>query len=167
MKAGRGFVAVAACCLSGVLSWSAAPSARTYQTARAVGKRCSTCHTTTRPNITNLNPRGKYYLMHRTLAGYAPPAPDAAKNAQAAQGASRGERVFNSTCALCHGLRGQGTPQGKPLVGSGRRHTTEAQIADVVRNGIKGTTMMSFAKVYSAAEIRDVARYAAQLAAKQ
>ncbi len=45
-----------------------------YAHARAVGKRCSTCHTGTRPAPDNLNDTGRYFLEHRTLSGAPGPA---------------------------------------------------------------------------------------------
>ena len=145
---------------------AAKPAARTYENARAVGKRCSTCHVGTHPAIDNLNDRGKYYLKHRTLDGYTPGAGGESHPA-GAPGVSRGAAIFARTCAPCHGARGEGARLGKPLVGGSRRYTTPAQVEDVVRHGIKGTAMAPFGTVFTDAEIKDVVQHVLALSARR
>ena len=145
---------------------TARPAARTYENARAVGKRCSTCHLGKHPAVENLNDRGKYYLKHRTLDGYRPGAGSEPDPAQA-PGASRGAAVFARTCAPCHGARGEGAPLGKPLTGGNRKYTTRAQVQDVVRHGIKGTAMAPFGTVLTDAEIEDVVQHVLTLSARR
>ena len=145
---------------------AAKPAARTYENARAVGKRCSTCHIGKRPGIDNLNERGKYYLKHRTLDGYKPGAEQESSSAQPA-GPARGDAIFARTCAPCHGAHGEGAPLGKPLVGGNRKYTTPAQVEDVVRHGITGTAMAPFGTVFTDAEIEDVVQHVLALSAKR
>ena len=64
--------------------------AGTYENARAVGKRCSTCHTSTHPGVANLNEVGKYYLVKRTLDGA--PTPGKGGDPLPAPAASRRQR---------------------------------------------------------------------------
>jgi mono/diheme cytochrome c family protein len=134
---------------------AAKPAARTYENARAVGKRCSTCHVGKHPGVENLNERGKYYLTHRTLDGYKPGGP------------ARGAAIFARTCAPCHGAKGEGAPLGRPLVGGNRKYTTPAQVEDVVRHGIKGTAMAPFGTVFGDAEIKDIVQHVLALSAKR
>jgi mono/diheme cytochrome c family protein len=151
-------------------------SARTYEHARALGTRCSTCHTSTRPHVSNLNAAGRHFLKHRTLDGYVPQAPRSASTRPDAQApsadqrkpagqdpASPGVAVFQRTCAVCHGDKGQGTALAKPLTGLPQHARTEAEIAAVVRDGIKGTSMAAFRETLTAKEIASVARYVASL----
>jgi mono/diheme cytochrome c family protein len=153
-------------------------SARTYEHARALGTRCSTCHTSTRPHVSNLNAAGQYFLKHRTLDGYVPEAqprrpPSTGPDAQARSAeqrkpagqdpASPGVAVFQRTCAVCHGDKGQGTALAKPLTGPPQHARTEAEIAALVRDGIKGTSMAAFRETLTAKEIASVARYVASL----
>ena len=143
---------------------AARPAAGTYENARAVGKRCSTCHVGKRPAMDNLNERGKYYLTHRTLDGYKPGARQD-DTPPGAAGPARGAALFARTCAPCHGARGEGAPLGRPLIGGNRKYTTPAQVEDVVRHGIKGTAMAPFGTVFSDAEIKDIVQHVRSLSA--
>ena len=55
-------------------TWAATvgTGARSYEHARAVGTRCSTCHDTHKPGIENLNASGRWFMRHRTLEGFSP-----------------------------------------------------------------------------------------------
>jgi len=56
-----------------------------------------------------------------------------------------GKRVFDSQCAWCHGTNGTGG-NGPMLQRATLRHAaTERSLVDIVRNGIPGTEMPSFA----------------------
>ena len=68
---------VAVCCAAALALAGLATAHRadaSYAHARTVGKRCSTCHTGTRPAPDNLNDTGRYFLEHRTLSGAPGPA---------------------------------------------------------------------------------------------
>lgn len=145
---------------------AARPAADTYENARAVGKRCSTCHVGKHPAMANLNERGKYFLTHRTLDGYTPGATRRPVS-PAAPGAARGAAIFARTCAPCHGLHGEGAPPGKPLVGAARKRVTRAAIEDVVRHGVKGTAMAPFGGVLTDQEITDVVQHVLSLSARR
>ena len=138
-------------------------SARTYEHARQTGKRCSTCHTSKAPHVTNLNPAGQYFLQHRTLEGFTPPAAGQRTGGkpQAAPAAALrpGLAVYNRACVLCHGPGGKGTALAMPLTGERKHARTEALAVAVISGGIDGTAMMAFKGVLSEPEIRDVARY--------
>ena len=64
-----------------------------------------------------------------------PPTPLAA--ATSAPGATRGEQLFNQTCAACHGVRATGTQTGPPLVNKiyEPSHHSDAAFLLAVRNG--------------------------------
>jgi cytochrome c oxidase cbb3-type subunit III len=58
---------------------------------------------------------------------------------------SPGARAFSSTCAGCHGLDGRGSDKGVNIAGSAKvRHFTDAQVSDIISNGIPGTGMPAF-----------------------
>lgn len=135
-----------------------AASARTYEHARQVGKRCSTCHDSKAPHAANLNAVGRYFLEHRTLEGYKPGI--TTKPAQtAAEVDPPGLAVYNRTCVVCHGPGGAGTALAMPLTGERTHATTAAAAVAVITNGIPGTAMGPFKTVLSEREIRAVAEY--------
>jgi mono/diheme cytochrome c family protein len=148
---------------------------RTYAYARALGKRCSTCHTTHRPNASNLNARGRWFMRHRSLEGFTAARAAAEEKAPASAvtlgpadpaappEAQQGSRIFNGICIHCHGKAGAGTPQARPLNLSGVYGDTPEQIADVVRNGIEGTAMQPFKGALKEDQIMAVSRYVAWL----
>ena len=70
-----------------------------------------------------------------SAAASVPPTPLAA--ATSAPGASRGEQLFNQTCAACHGVRATGTQTGPPLVNKiyEPSHHSDAAFLLAVRNG--------------------------------
>jgi mono/diheme cytochrome c family protein len=138
-------------------------SAGTYEHARQTGKRCSTCHTSKAPHVTNLNAAGQYFLQHRTLEGFTPP-PAGQRNADKPQASPAAElrpglAVYNRACVLCHGPGGKGTALAMPLTGERKHARTEALAVEVITGGIDGTAMMAFKGVLSEREIHDVARY--------
>ncbi len=65
------------------------------------------------------------------------PIPTPLAAATAAAGATRGELLFNQTCAACHGARGTGTQTGPPLVNKiyEPSHHSDAAFLLAVRNG--------------------------------
>ena len=143
--------------------------AGTYEHARQTGKRCSTCHTSKAPHVTNLNDAGRYFLQHRTLEGFTPPPAGqrTVDKTQAARAAALrpGLAVYNRACVLCHGPGGKGTALAMPLTGERKHARTEALAVTVITGGIDGTAMMAFQGVLSEREIRDVARYVMTLKA--
>ncbi|MEO6061997.1 MAG: cytochrome c, partial [Thermoflexales bacterium] len=68
-------------------------------------------------------------------AASVPPTPMAVPTS--APGASRGEQLFNQTCAACHGVRGTGNQTGPPLVHKiyEPSHHSDAAFLLAVRNG--------------------------------
>lgn len=155
---------VIGCAAIAVAGWDAVPSARTYEHARLLGKRCSACHDSKKPHLANLNGAGRYFLTHRTLDGYTPAAGRVAQRG-AASSASLGRSVFSRSCSVCHGADGQGTALAKALIGSCQHARTEAAAIQVIRNGIKGTTMAPFGTALKDEEIRAVAKYVMTLKA--
>ena len=161
----------AAVVLAAAMVMGQAASARTYEHARQVGKRCSTCHDSKAPQVANLNAVGRYFLEHRTLDGYKPgPAPGTAKppvgagiTKKPAQNSAEvdppGLAVFDRMCAVCHGPGGTGTALAMPLTGERAHATTVAAAVAVITNGIPDTPMGPFKTVLSEREIRDVAEY--------
>jgi cytochrome c6 len=151
---------------AGLLIWNvrATDAAGTYEHARRLGKRCSTCHDSTKPHLANLNDAGRYFLEHRTLDGYKP-GPSASSGGQPAGGAGSdpGLAVYTRACAVCHGPEGRGTALAAPLTGERNHARTEAEAVGVITNGIDGTAMTSFKSALSEREIRDVARYVMSL----
>jgi cytochrome c oxidase cbb3-type subunit III len=56
-----------------------------------------------------------------------------------------GGRTFNSTCAGCHGLDGRGSDKGVNIAGNDKvRHLSDAQVSEIISNGVPGTGMPAF-----------------------
>lgn len=56
-----------------------------------------------------------------------------------------GGRIFNSTCAGCHGLDGRGSDKGANIAGSVKvRHLSDAEVSAIISNGVPGTGMPAF-----------------------
>ena len=103
-------VGVASAVVVGVVLFAAArPSTATYENARAVGRACASCHSSTHPGPNDLNETGRYFLVQRelpepALAGLQVSAPPGARR-WAAEG-SRGERGVSRGADLRTSLRG-------------------------------------------------------------
>ena len=77
---------------------------------------------------------------------------------------NRGEGIFRKNCVVCHGQRGDGkgpaaatlNPRPKNF---GRSTIGRGQMAEVIRSGIRGTSMVGFGKTLSDNDIQDVAEY--------
>lgn len=166
-------------------TWAATvgTGARSYEHARAVGARCSTCHDTHKPGIENLNARGRWFMRHRTLEGFSPEKAAAQERANArAEPAARtpaggqqhnpagtsadlekGRKVFERVCQACHGARGEGTRMGRPLNQGAFDAEAVGRIAGIIRDGIRGTTMQAYKGRLKEDEIAAVSAYVASL----
>lgn len=79
----------------------------------------------------------------------------------------RGEQLFQKNCAFCHAADGTGKnwigsflePHPRDLTGERVATLTDAQLTDVVRNGIPGTTMSAWRSVLSEEEIAAIVAY--------
>ncbi|PIW28138.1 MAG: cytochrome c class I [Rhodospirillales bacterium CG15_BIG_FIL_POST_REV_8_21_14_020_66_15] len=77
----------------------------------------------------------------------------------------RGRKVYNFRCYFCHGYNGDAATEAaeylspKPADFTTAKHLTAPKIMQVLRHGVKGTAMKSFAKTLSPEEIEDVARF--------
>ena len=93
------------------------------------------------------------------LSALAYPAPMWSQNVQEA--VKQGEQVFNRRCATgyCHGARG--TPAGAPRLAA--RGFDQMFIRNTVIQGVRGTSMPSFAKILSPSELIGVVAYLATL----
>lgn len=75
-----------------------------------------------------------------------------------------GERIFRSNCVVCHGQRGDGkgpaattlNPRPKDFK---RSNISRRQMTEIIRSGIRGTSMVGFGKTLSDNDIQDVAEY--------
>jgi len=52
-----------------------------------------------------------------------------------------GSRLYQSSCAGCHGPAGDGIPGVDLMRGQFRRATSDAEVAAIIRSGVPGTTM--------------------------
>ena len=67
-----------------------------------------------------------------------------------------GERTFRTTCAGCHGLDGQGSGKAPNIATSPKvKRLSDAQLANLITNGIPGTSMPAF-HTLAAAQVRAV-----------
>jgi putative heme-binding domain-containing protein len=74
-------------------------------------------------------------------------------------GPGAGKMVFNSTCAGCHGLDGRGSEKAPNIVSSAKvQHLSDAQISNIVSNGIPGTGMPAFPSL-TGVQLRAVVGY--------
>jgi cytochrome c oxidase cbb3-type subunit 3 len=70
-----------------------------------------------------------------------------------------GQITFASTCAGCHGLDGRGGDKAPNIAGNPKvQHFTDAQLADIISNGVPGTGMPPFHSM-SPAQVRAVVGY--------
>lgn len=72
---------------------------------------------------------------------------------------AQGEAVFNETCAVCHGMEGEGNI-GPALNGSMHAwHHVDSQLRSFIRDGIEGTAMVGHKDHLSDGEIGAVISY--------
>jgi cytochrome c oxidase cbb3-type subunit 3 len=70
-----------------------------------------------------------------------------------------GQLTFASTCAGCHGLDGRGGDKAPNIAGNTKvQHFTDAQLADIISNGVPGTGMPPFHSL-SPAQVRALVAY--------
>ncbi|MGQ9424840.1 cytochrome c oxidase subunit II [Gilvimarinus sp. F26214L] len=73
---------------------------------------------------------------------------------------SRGEGVYNRSCAACHGANGQGVPGAFPAIaGSSVATGAVEDHLDVVVNGVPGTAMQAFGAQLSPVDIAAVVTF--------
>jgi putative heme-binding domain-containing protein len=72
---------------------------------------------------------------------------------------SPGQLTFASSCAGCHGLDGRGSEKAPNIAANVKvQHFTDAQLADIISNGVSGTGMPAF-RALSPAQVRAVVGY--------
>jgi putative heme-binding domain-containing protein len=70
-----------------------------------------------------------------------------------------GKGTFDSTCAGCHGLDGRGSEKAPNIASSAKiQHLADAQLADIVKNGVPGTGMPA-SRSLTAAQVRSLVSY--------
>jgi cytochrome c oxidase cbb3-type subunit 3 len=70
-----------------------------------------------------------------------------------------GQLTFASSCAGCHGLDGRGSEKAPNIAANVKvEHFTDAQLADIISNGVPGTGMPAF-RALSPAQVRAVVGY--------
>ncbi len=80
----------------------------------------------------------------------------------AAQGKTAGRSLFNSKCAMCHGTDGKGFPAlHTPDFTSPKwqASVSNAKIARVIADGVKGTAMPAWGNKLTAAQIQTLVHY--------
>lgn len=88
----------------------------------------------------------------------------ASDDSKAARGTGR--LTYNSACAGCHGLDGSGSDKAINISGSEQiRHLSDAQLTDIISNGVPGTGMPAF-HTLSERQIRAVVGYLRSLQGK-
>jgi len=111
----------------------------TYEHARALGKRCATCHDSVHPGAENLNSTGRFFQVNRRLPGDGGRPPAAPGQLQ-----ESGAAIYKRACATCHGPDGSGTALGPNLLGTLKSEATPEALIAIVRNGVPGTAMVAF-----------------------
>jgi len=150
----RTVVIVAAWILALLLTPFAGLAGGTYEHARATGKRCATCHDSVRPDVTNLNTTGRFFLVNRRL-------PREGESTAPAPGQTResGAAVYDRACATCHGPEGKGTALATSLMGTLEHGDTRDALRTIVRDGVPGTAMVAFAGILSDDQIDRVVQH--------
>jgi cytochrome c oxidase cbb3-type subunit 3 len=97
--------------------------------------------------------RALFILILSTLPALAQPSP-----------AEHGKQVYDAHCTACHGANGNAGERAPAIVISAaatalRGERTEAQILDIVRNGIPGTGMPAWKARLSEADILSIGAY--------
>ena len=86
-------------------------------------------------------------------------------NSFAQQATPDGQATYNSTCAGCHGLDGRGSDKAVNIASAEMRHLTDAQLADIIANGVPETGMPGFRNL-SEPQIGALVRYLRSLQGK-
>ncbi len=78
-----------------------------------------------------------------------------------AQAIEQGRDIYNRTCTTCHGPDGAGGEMGPALGAPARRYalSTDAQIFDAIKSGIRGTSMPAFGSRLPDTDVWKVAAY--------
>ena len=93
-------------------------------------------------------------------ATQAPPKPAPKTDTAAKAGKPSGIDVYKAQCLICHGAAGDSPlPNMSFADGVWKHGTTTKELAEVVRNGVKGTLMLPFKDRLSDPEILAVAAY--------
>lgn len=71
---------------------------------------------------------------------------------------ARGEKVYNSTCAACHGAKGEGGV-GKPIAGSKLATGPIEEHLNIAANGKPGTAMQAFGGILNDLDLAAVITY--------
>lgn len=71
---------------------------------------------------------------------------------------ARGEKIYNSTCAACHGAKGEGGV-GKPIAGSKIATGPIEEHLKVAANGRPGTAMQAFGGILNDLDLAAVVTY--------
>jgi len=81
------------------------------------------------------------------------------------EASARGERLFNITCASCHGTDGYGSPMAPALNNALFLDTTsDAAMRQIIAMGVSGTVMPAWGGRFSDAQINDIIAYLRSLA---
>lgn len=101
----------------------------------------------------------KLATINKQLAGLALSAVLAGFSANALAGLSEGLTLFNSFCAVCHGVTGEGQAMGKSLIDDSAKALDDLELLAVIRNGREGTGMAAWGDSFSPEELLDTANY--------
>ena len=154
MRAGPFTCIIAALLLLGLSSLAAG----TYEHARAVGKRCATCHDSLHPNATNLNATGRFFLVNRRL-----PLEGESTEGTRPSSEETGADLYKRACATCHGTDAKGTALGPSLAGTLKHGDSAQQLRSVVRSGVPQTAMVAFAGTLSDEQIERIVEHVLDL----
>jgi cytochrome c oxidase cbb3-type subunit III len=79
---------------------------------------------------------------------------------------NRGQQIFTSSCAQCHGLDGKGSERAPNIADrSNIQRLSDSQISHIVENGVPGTGMPAF-RSFGNSQIRAVVAYLRMLQGK-
>jgi mono/diheme cytochrome c family protein len=106
--------------------------------------------------------KAKHYLVQRSVGQGVPPPPS---DRQA--GIQRGEKLFGTECAVCHGLSGKNPtdagrwmyPRAANLASSDAQSYSDQEVFWIIKNGIRFSGMPAFGRVEPDEHIWDLAFY--------
>src|SRR5262249_19095264 len=75
-----------------------------------------------------------------------------------------GRVAFRGSCALCHGIKGEGGPGPDLTIGTYTGGNADTNLYDIISNGVAGTEMAGFASRFESDDIWRLVAYVRSIA---